>query len=527
MTATETPRPPRIADWLFAAPLLVGLATALQLPGVLLGPSRDPGVFASVAHSLLNGVAPYTGTWDHKPPVTYLVLALGQAVVPVGNPWVGSWLISVLVTAATGAATVALARRMGLRPLIALIAGLALVAAVGQYALSEGGGFSEQVAACFGAWAMVAASSTGRRWWAASITGGLAALAVGGSPILASAAVAAFVLSAASAQTRRAIAARMASFVVGAALVVGLLVGWLALQGALSAAWNEIITYNVAYRASEIDVLGQSVRTVFSVGLLWLFVLVPAAIGLVVIVRRRRERPGGDIAPATLLWLLLGGAMLAIQGLVYAHYLIGLAVPIVLLAAYGMDWIGERASGGLRAPAMAFITVATLALSVSLVAGTIGGARLAATAAMHKDQVNTVAAVVRQTAAPGQRMFVWGNDAWLYEASGREPASEYLYLYPLTTPGYSTSAQVQALLGELERQPPCVIVDAGSPGIGEAGTPPLLIARPVLQDGRELDLLDPVRQWVASNYDFVSDDGGWPVYRLTSAGPGCRVSGQG
>jgi MFS family permease len=523
VTTTTAAGRTRLADWLLATPLLVVLAAALQLPGILLGPSRDPGVFASMAHTLLDGVVPYAGAWDHKPPVTYLVMAVGQLVLPVGDPWVGSWLISVLVTAATGLATVTLARRMGLRPVIALIAGLALVAAVGQYALSEGGGFSEQVAACFAAWALVVASGTNRRWVAALVAGSVAALAVGSSPILGSAVVAAFVLSASGAPARRVMATRMVSFLAGAAIAAGLLVTWLAAEGALSAAWNEIITYNVAYRASESDVLGQSVRTVFSVGLLWLFVLVPAAIGLVVIIGRRRERPGGAVAPTALVWLLLGGAMLAVQGLVYAHYLIGLAVPIVLLAGYGLGWIGERASGGLRASTTALLAVVTLALAVSLVAGAIGGARLAAAAAMHKDQVNTSAAVIRQTAAAGQRMFVWGNEAWLYEAADRQPASEYLYLYPLTTPGYSTAAQVQSLLGELERQPPCVIVDAGSPGLGQAGTPPLLVPRPVVNDGRELDLLEPIRTWVASHYDLVSDDGGWPVYALATSAPGCRL----
>ena len=42
----------------------------------------------------------------------------------------------------------------------------------------------------------------------------------------------------------------------------------------------------------------------------------------------------------------------------------------------------------------------------------------------------------------------------------------------------------------------------------------LLIDRPVATDGRNLDLLDPLRSFVAERYELWEIVQGWPVYRL-------------
>ena len=59
-----------------------------------------------------------------------------------------------------------------------------------------------------------------------------------------------------------------------------------------------------------------------------------------------------------------------------------------------------------------------------------------------------------------------------------------------------------------------MVVDAGSDSPGAPGFLPLLIPRPVLTDGRDLDLLDPLRAFVAANYELAATVEGWPVYVL-------------
>jgi hypothetical protein len=56
------------------------------------------------------------------------------------------------------------------------------------------------------------------------------------------------------------------------------------------------------------------------------------------------------------------------------------------------------------------------------------------------------------------------------------------------------------------------VVDAGSAGPGQPGFLPLLIPRPVATDGRDLDLLDPLRAFVEERYVTLSTVEGWVIY---------------
>jgi hypothetical protein len=138
------------------------------------------------------------------------------------------------------------------------------------------------------------------------------------------------------------------------------------------------------------------------------------------------------------------------------------------------------------------------------------------------DQSTLIKAVSeRLRQLPAGDLLVWGNEPRLYEVAGRAPATRYSYLYPLTTPGYSTPAMVDEVARQLAETPPAVVVDAGSSAPGQPGFLPLLIARPIATDGRDLDLLDPLRTFVAANYRLASTVAGWPIYVLRSpaAGP--------
>ena len=54
-------------------------------------PSRDAGVFLYVGWRWLNGDIPYKDVWDHKPPLIYVVDALGLSITP-DSLW-GVWLL--------------------------------------------------------------------------------------------------------------------------------------------------------------------------------------------------------------------------------------------------------------------------------------------------------------------------------------------------------------------------------------------------------------------------------------------------
>ena len=131
----------------------------------------------------------------------------------------------------------------------------------------------------------------------------------------------------------------------------------------------------------------------------------------------------------------------------------------------------------------------------------------------NRDQVSTVAAWIRTNTQEMQRSSHGGTSRILYGAADRRPASKYVHMLPLTTPGYSSPEQVAELVGHLEAEPPEAFIDAGSSAPGEPGWLPLLIPRSVLRiDGRELDLLDPLREFVREHYHLAEIVDGWPIY---------------
>ncbi len=68
---------------------------------------------------------------------------------------------------------------------------------------------------------------------------------------------------------------------------------------------------------------------------------------------------------------------------------------------------------------------------------------------------------------------------------------------------------------EWSASPPAAVIDAGSSAPGVAGLPPLLVDRPVLElDGRDMDILEPLRAFVRDRYVQATTVDGWPVYVL-------------
>jgi hypothetical protein len=155
-----------------------------------------------------------------------------------------------------------------------------------------------------------------------------------------------------------------------------------------------------------------------------------------------------------------------------------------------------------------------LALVVSVLAGVISAAMQLALVADGHARIEAVSKQVRDL--PAGTMLVWGNQPSLYDVADRAPATRYSYMFPLTTPGYSTPALIGTVGRALADHPPAVVVDAGSTAPGQPGFPPLLIDRPIATEGRDLDLLDPLRAFVATHYRLAATVGGWPIYVLRS-----------
>jgi hypothetical protein len=199
-----------------------------------------------------------------------------------------------------------------------------------------------------------------------------------------------------------------------------------------------------------------------------------------------------------------------VQGRFLAHYAIPLGVPLGVLAGMGVDVLSER----VRAGRSALVAPVLLTIAVSSVAAVAAGAMEFEPIQRDRERARAVAEVTGTSNATDFRIWAWGNEPVIYGESDRLSVTRFCYLYALVTPGYGTEELVDETLQALEANPPEFIIDVGSPAPGLPGFQPLLIPRPVVSDGRDLDLLDPIRTFVADRYDQLTVADGWVIYEL-------------
>lgn len=490
--------------------VLLAFSAAMLAPGLVIGPSLDAAVFSQVGARLLDGAVPYVDLWDHKTPGIYLASAAAQAVLGWLGPWTAGWLLSVGVTAALGVAVARVLGQLGVAGWPRPVAAAAATVLAGHYLLALGGGLTEAPATALVAWALAWALAPGepsgaRLTWIGALLAGSLLLSVQLLP----AAIAVFGLALAVAPVE-ARPLRATTIIAGSVVPLAVVGGWLASVGALPAALDQVVGYSAAYRASSAGYGATLAAPVIAwLLLVSLFLVAPALLGAAGLAAQ--PQPRRVVRRAAIAWIVASIALFAVQGRFYAHYAIPLVVPLGILAALGLERTAMRLARPGQVAARVIVAAPLVAtLLVSAVSGVFAAAAQMEPVADAADRRQAVTDRLRSE--PEGALLVWGNEPWLYAETGRDPATSYLYLYPLTTPGYTTEAMVLHALADLEARPPAVIVDAGSTAPGEPGFLPLLIDRAVTTDGRDLDLLDPLRAFVAEHYELVDTASGWPIY---------------
>lgn len=475
------------------------VAVFTLVPGLRAGPSLDAAVFGLVGRQMANGVEPYVDAWDHKPPGVHLIHAVAELLAGL-DQWGWTWLLTLLTTIATSWLLVGILRAIVPTP-VAMVTGLVGTLGLGHFMLSLGGGMSESFAILPATAGLAVSLSAGPTAARSGLAGFLVGLTVLISPQLAPAGVALLTILAPAGGVP------VMAYVAGAAAPALGLLAWLGPVGALPAFADALFAYNAAYRGTAGPGLGL---------LPWVvLVLVPLAAPALagVLALRRGSRITRRLGLGSLAWIVTAVVLVALQGRLYGHYAIGIVVPLTILAAIGVADGSSRISARPLRSGMAGIGAGLVALSLLI------GAAAAHMELLMIEAVNTrasaVAGWVQREGLQGQPMLVWGNAPQVYVRAASRPATRFGFLYPLTTRGYATTAIVADELRRLEASPPSLVVDAGSRALGEPGFPPLLIKRPSSTDGRDLDLLDPLRIFVAERYELVEVVEGWPIYRLT------------
>jgi len=137
--------PRRKSVFAFLISLLgAGIALFPSNPAISTLPSRDSGVFLYVGWRFLNGEVPYLNVWDHKPPLIYLVDALGLLIG--GNSLWGIWILQLIfITLTIYLLFSALQQAVGDLPAVAGV----VILASGLLTVLEQGNVTEEYALLF------------------------------------------------------------------------------------------------------------------------------------------------------------------------------------------------------------------------------------------------------------------------------------------------------------------------------------------------------------------------------------------
>lgn len=446
----------------------------------------DAGVFLHAGSRILEGGVPYLDVWDHKGPGIALFAALGLWLEPKSGLGALS-LESLLVAGALSLVVSRLARDHA--PWAATMAGLFIAACLARF--YEFGLLTETVFLPVQALALLAfADRPGRR--KALVLGAALAWGLLLRPNLA---LTPAVLGAASLwslwrKQPRAIPGWLLHGGVAAAFPLALVAGWLGTHGALAAAWDQAVVFNLHY-IGEHDAGFRAVMLAMIAYTLLESGLLPLALAGAATVRGRTN---DRLLVGSVLAFTAELAFLALSGRMFAHYLVVLLIPGGVLVTVALDRLAARADGR-RWPRDLAMTAMSALVLFNL------GRHYAETfprwPAWKQDQERLVAFIAAHS-APGDTLLVLGLQPGLHVLSGREAPTRYAYQSAFLAPGYLRPEMIGELEAAVAARPPAVIVDAGFHFLFSAvdGDPPP-------RSDRRDQALDGLRAWVRSHYDKV------------------------
>ena len=251
---------------------------------------------------------------------------------------------------------------------------------------------------------------------------------------------------------------RLSFIAAGLVAVLVLLLTWLKVTGSFTDFWRNALTLNMVY-IDSVPVglwlkymVGRGTGYVLFNASLWALAVWIAVRSMKRVARDMPDTPGdsssGSAEPRINLALALWGAVslsaVMIGGRFFGHYFIPVLPALSLLAAQGVELLGER----MRDPARkrsAQVTVAVLGLlflvgfvrshhrTAILAYETMTGTRTGLSErwgmTLRQHEAETIAEYLRDKIHEGEPLYIWGYAHDVYWRTGCRPASRYLTPY--------------------------------------------------------------------------------------------------
>ena len=470
--------------------LLVLVGLAAKLPEAVLPIGTDTGMYATYGRMILDGARPYVDFYDVHPPLTYYYWVLVQALA--GTDWsrtcLGNWgtfapqpCISLLAHAidlglsvVAGVLAYAIAQRLGLRPLVGLLAAVFVVWFANVSMISMEGSNPTKLTVVPSTLAVYAfIRSLDRRssqhTWAivAGASGILAGLAKQPG-LLTLLALFAYALPAAlrTPDGRRRILG-MTTGVLVVAAATGLFLWRVgSLGGFLDEAWRyNAERFLIGYWQTPAGLTSPATRidrvATEAAGLLFVGALIG---GLALWL--------GPTRPPQRLLLVWG--LFSLAAIAGFREFAQVVPSLALLAGVGIGRLWEQASRdglGLGRPLAGRLGLVTLlgsifVLSSSFQAIEVRRAMFERGPRGTPSDPEQIATFLRQVAPPGP-LFAWGNAGQIYALSGRQPATRFVIAEFTNTTSPRPDQSRSEVISDLRTRPPSVIVV--DPHTDEAG----------------------------------------------------------
>ena len=478
-------------------------------------PTRDSGVFLYTGWRILNGEIPYLQVWDHKPPLVYLINAIGLGLS--GESFWGVWLVRLFCLAfAVYILFLLLEKYFG--TLVAILTSIVWVSNLPPI-LGQGNFTTEytiplQALALF----LVALAFEKRdkpfpRYFMIGILGGLAFLTKQTSIGIWLAIGLFLIIDTVTKKKFKSNFLRFSGLAAGSLLVIALTFVGFNLLKALPEFWDQAFSFNFAYvspgETSFFNRLFQAINPA-ELGSIALYYLggFGAITGIFIYLNRSKQSK-----LTTLHGLILVGQLdLLFESLLtnlaydtFEHYYLTFIPILTFFCGLLLSQLSEFKIWDVKNKKVhqrGFLILITLFSIFPL----INTWKTSLTKPDYHVNEMVIKYVLDQT-EPDDPILIWGAETTINFYTKRAAPTRYVYQYPLLVLGYATQQKVLEFFDDLLENPPEILVDSNRSDM------------PFFIFAVESELIEEKKHALLSLYTQVPDIDGWKIYQLSGSNP--------